>query len=104
MDTLPICKALSKQSGQRCKNFSSKGKAVCRIHGGRSTGAKTAKGKHAQKTASLKHGMYSKEAIAEARQMRELFTASKQLIAGMSDHTNTQRLHESVVGSLKTPS
>lgn len=77
MDTLPTCKAQSKQSGLRCKNFASKGKSACRIHGGRSTGAKTAEGKHSQKAASQTHGMRSKEAHVEALQVRELIKRSK---------------------------
>src|SRR5665213_1044674 len=60
MDTLPICEALSKQSGLPCKNFASKGKRVCRIHGGRSFGARTKEGKARQKKASWKHGFRSK--------------------------------------------
>ncbi len=82
MDTLPICQAKSKQSGQQCKNFASKGKRVCRIHGGRSTGAKTLEGKQRQKMASWKHGGRSKEAMAEARESRELIVQCKQLISG----------------------
>lgn len=83
MDTLPTCQAKSKQSGLQCKNFATKGKSVCRIHGGRSTGAKTAKGKHAQKAASQTHGMRSKKARAETHQVRELIKASKQMIASL---------------------
>lgn len=41
MDTLQAFKAMSKQLGKRCKSFVTKGKLVCRIHGGKSTGAKT---------------------------------------------------------------
>jgi hypothetical protein len=80
MDTLPLCKAKSKQSGQQCKNFAIKGKQVCSIHGGKSTGAKTIEGKHRLKMASWKHGMRSKEAIQEAREVRELIRASKNSI------------------------
>lgn len=82
MDTLPICQAKSKRSGQRCNNFATKGKKVCRIHGGESTGAKTILGKQTQKMASWKHGMRSKEAREERRQMREFIKDCKQLIVG----------------------
>lgn len=40
------CTAKSKRSGERCKCYAMKGKTVCRIHGGRSTGPK-----HKQKNA-----------------------------------------------------
>jgi hypothetical protein len=80
MDTLPICEAKSKQSGQRCRNFASKGKRVCRIHGGRSTGASTVRGRTNQKKASLKHGLRSREAIEEKRKVREFIKACKAAI------------------------
>ena len=80
LDTLPICEARSKRSGERCKNYASKGKRVCRIHGGRSTGAKTKAGKLEQKKANLKHGMYTKEAREEARQFREYLKECKSLL------------------------
>jgi hypothetical protein len=81
MDTLPICEAISKQSKQRCKNFSTKDKRVCRFHGGLSTGVKTPEGKLKQKMASWKNGMRSKEALEEARQIRNMINQCKQLIA-----------------------
>ncbi len=37
------CTAKSKRSGERCKCYAMKGKTVCRIHGGRSTGPKKKK-------------------------------------------------------------
>jgi hypothetical protein len=83
MDTLPICKAKSKQSGQQCKNFATSGKLVCRIHGGKSTGARTSMGKYRQKTVSWKHGLRSKEAVEEARHVRGIIKECKQLIAGI---------------------
>jgi hypothetical protein len=82
LDTLPICQAQSKQSGQRCKNFSVKGKRVCHIHGGKSTGAKTKEGKLRQKMGRWKHGLRSKEALAEAKQLREFMKACKEAIQG----------------------
>jgi 23S rRNA maturation-related 3'-5' exoribonuclease YhaM len=80
VDTLPICQALSKQSKERCKNFSVKGKRVCHIHGGKSTGAKTKEGKLRQKMGRWKHGLRSKEAKAEAKELREFMKACKQAI------------------------
>jgi len=83
MDTLPICKAKSKQSGQQCKNYVTKGKLVCRFHGGKSTGAKTEEGKQRQKMASWKHGCYSKEAKEEYRFLSEMIKESEDLIDGI---------------------
>lgn len=77
MDTLPVCEARSKQSGVRCKNFATKGKRVCRIHGGLSTGPKTKEGKLKQKMGSWKHGLYSSESKAELRQVREFIRQCK---------------------------
>ena len=80
LDTLPICEALSKRSGKRCKNYASKGKRVCRIHGGRSTGAKTKSGKLNQKTTNIKHGMYTSEVKLEARQLCEFLEECKKVL------------------------
>jgi hypothetical protein len=80
MDTLPICEARSKQSGLKCRNFATKGKLVCHIHGGLSTGPKTEEGRLRQHMASWKHGMRSKAAIEEARQMREYIRQCKQAL------------------------
>lgn len=44
----------------------------CHLHGGKSTGSKTPEGKLLQKMASWKHGMRSKEAIAEAKVIRQM--------------------------------
>lgn len=82
MDTLQICEAVSKQSKQRCRNFSVKDKVVCHIHGGKSTGAKTKAGKIRQKMAQRKHGLRSKEAREETRQLREFMKACKETIQG----------------------
>lgn len=83
MDTLPICKALSKRSGLRCKNFATKGKRVCRMHGGKSTGARTQWGKARQEMASWKHGMRSKAAIEEARVVSLLIRRGKEEIQSL---------------------
>lgn len=80
MDTLQICQAKSKQSGQQCNNFATKGKQVCHIHGGLSTGAKTLEGKAKQKMASWKHGLRSKESRDENRMIRNFIKEGKELI------------------------
>lgn len=52
----------------------------CRLHGGltRNTGAKTEEGKLRQKMGSWKHGMCSKEAIEERRQIRKMIKQHKE--------------------------
>jgi hypothetical protein len=44
----------------------------CRLHGGKSTGPRTADGLERCRTANWKHGGYSREARAERRDMREM--------------------------------
>jgi uncharacterized protein YjcR len=55
------------------------GKRRCRMHGG-ATGSGAPKG---NKNA-LKHGLYTKEAIAERRYLRELIKSSRQTLAELS--------------------
>jgi hypothetical protein len=81
MDTIRICEARSKQSGQQCKNFATKGKRVCRIHGGKSTGPRTTKGRLCQKKTPLKHGTRSREAALERREVREMIRSSKVILS-----------------------
>lgn len=44
----------------------------CMLHGGKSTGAKTAEGITRIKTAKTKHGFYSAEALAQRKASSEL--------------------------------
>ncbi len=43
----------------------------CRLHGGRSTGAKTKEGKLRAAQANLKHGAYTQDAVQQRVEMRE---------------------------------
>jgi hypothetical protein len=56
---MPKCQARAKSTGKKCKNVAVKGKRVCYLHGGKSTGAKTDRGKLLSKYARLRHGDYS---------------------------------------------
>ena len=56
------CQAMSKRSQQRCKAPSMKGKAVCRSHGGLSTGCKTEAGRQRCAEAKTIHGRETREA------------------------------------------
>lgn len=84
MDTLSICQAQSKQAKRRCRNFAVSGRNVCHIHGGKTPknnqGAKTKEGQRKQKMASWKHGMWSKEAIAERRVFRIMINEYKEVL------------------------
>ena len=51
----------------------------CRMHGGKSTGPKTADGKLRSARANLKHGMYTYAAIRERMEMREMLKWRKEL-------------------------
>ena len=42
--TMPRCQAKSKRSGNQCLKAAMRGKAVCRTHGGASTGPRTPEG------------------------------------------------------------
>ena len=60
------CQAMSKRSRQRCKAPAMKGKAVCRTHGGRSTGPKTEAGRQRCAEAKTIHGRETREARTES--------------------------------------
>lgn len=87
MDTLPICRAKSKQTGNRCRNFAVKNRFVCHIHGGKTPrhnpGPKTEEGKARQRVGSWKHGLRSKEAIAERRAFREMIKNYKSTLQNL---------------------
>ena len=59
------CQAMSKRSRQRCKAPAMKDKAVCRTHGGRSTGPKTETGRQRCSKSRIVHGRETREARSE---------------------------------------
>ena len=60
------------RKGTPCQNPAMKGKARCRNHGGKSTGAKTAEGLAKLETLHLKHGRFTKAAKAEAKRRAQI--------------------------------
>ena len=70
------CKAKSKRSGNQCLKAAMRGKAVCRTHGGASTGPRTPSGR--QKCAEVKtiHGREARAIRAvrdeKLRELRDL--------------------------------
>ena len=55
----------------------------CRMHGGTSTGPRTAEGLARSRRARWKHGLYSADALAEQKRVRELLTQSRNLLKQM---------------------
>ena len=53
------CRAYSKRSKQRCKNWALREKGVCRFHGGKSTGPNSLEGKKRVANVHFKHGLFS---------------------------------------------
>ncbi len=67
-----VCRAKSRTNKhQPCRRIAM-ANGRCHLHGGKSTGSKTREEKLIQKMASWKHGMRSKEAIAEARNVQQM--------------------------------
>jgi hypothetical protein len=56
----------------------------CRLHGGLSTGPKTAEGIERIRRSITKHGRYSKRAKAERAEYRNLMRACRDLLADLS--------------------
>ena len=77
------------RAGTPCKNPAVRGKARCRMHGGKSTGAKTPEGRAKLRALHLKHGRATTEAKEQAkrraalgREIRaELRAIEKELVA-----------------------
>ena len=60
------------RAGTPCKNPAVTGKARCRMHGGKSTGAKTPEGRARLSALHLKHGRSTTEAKAEAQRRAQV--------------------------------
>ena len=52
----PRCQAFKKRTNDQCGQFALKGKSVCAVHGGRSTGSKTPEGREAQRESGKRLG------------------------------------------------
>ena len=71
--TVRLCGAKARQNNhQPCRQPAMINRERCRLHGGRSFGPKTDAGKLKSARANLKHGLYTKTAIAEKRAMQEM--------------------------------
>ena len=73
------CNAMSKRTRLRCRAPAIKGKAVCRFHGGKSTGPRTKAGRARIAAAHTVHGRETRQkradtsaALAELHQLEQL--------------------------------
>ena len=57
----------------------------CRMHGGKSTGARTAEGKERARMANWKHGRYSAAAIAERHKAAAVRREVRELIRSLQE-------------------
>lgn len=77
---MQLCGARSKQNNhQPCRQPAMKNKARCRLHGGKSSGAKTAEGKLRAARANLKHGRFSNASMIERQELRMMLRWRKDL-------------------------
>jgi hypothetical protein len=74
----PRCGARNR-AGESCRAPAIRGKKRCQMHGGKSTGPRTADGLARSKRSTWVHGYYSAEAIAERREARRVTTAIAEL-------------------------
>ena len=79
----PRCGARTR-SGEACRSAAMTN-GRCRMHGGLSTGPKTAEGLERSRRANLRHGNYSAAAKRLQREMRELIRGSRTLLAELRD-------------------
>lgn len=86
------CQAKSKRTGLQCRAPAMSGKVMCKSHGGASTGPRTEAGKRRIADAHLKHGLYTKDAIAQrqeaAARLAQLEDAM--FLLGMSEAPRTR--------------
>ena len=74
------CTAKSKRSKERCRRWALRGKSVCHMHGGRSIGPKTEKGKENSIKAVLKEGKYTAEVLEQHREAMVLIRQCKNVL------------------------
>jgi len=72
-----LCGARARQNGDKPCRQPAMANGRCRLHGGKSTGPKTAEGKLKAAMANYKYGYYTKEAIAERRSVNEILKWGK---------------------------
>jgi hypothetical protein len=86
------CQAKSKRTGLQCRAPSMSGKVMCARHGGKSTGPKTEAGRRRIAAAHLKHGLYTKTAIAQRQEIAARIAALEDVmhLTGMTTAARTR--------------
>ncbi len=74
------CQVISKRTRQQCGAPASRGKKVCRFHGGASTGAKTEAGRLRIARAKTQHGDETRQARAERSAMSAKILAMEDIL------------------------
>ena len=74
------CGAYSRRTGGPCNNYKVSGRARCRMHGGLSTGPRTAEGLERSKKANWKHGLRSAEFLSHQRMIKNMIHKFEALI------------------------
>jgi hypothetical protein len=64
----PRCQAKSKRSQQQCRSPAIRGKRVCKVHGGKSTGPRTQQGRNLCGAAKTLHGRETRAIRAKRQQ------------------------------------
>jgi hypothetical protein len=72
--TAPRCEARTRR-GTVCQCPAMRGRRRCRLHGGRSTGPRTAAGLARIRAANTRHGRFSREHLAIQKRLRDYMTA-----------------------------
>ena len=69
----PRCQAKTKHSQQQCRKAAMRGKRVCRVHGGKSTGPRSEQGRERCAAAKTTHGWETrKKRQIRAEKFREM--------------------------------
>src|SRR5947207_13145085 len=76
------CGARSKRTGKPCR-AAAMPNGRCKLHGGKSTGARTAEGLERSRRANWKHGHFSREAKEERARLRAAILALRDLCDSM---------------------
>jgi len=69
-----LCGARARQNNNEPCRQPAMANGRCRLHGGKCTGPKTVEGKKRAAMANLKHGRYTKEAVAERARIRNMLS------------------------------
>lgn len=77
------CGARTKGTSKPCRRVPCKN-GRCKLHGGRSTGPKTAEGRKRCAEVNLKHGCRSKQAMEKRRYLRRFMQQCDEFLHGFS--------------------